>query len=324
GILPPAGGLVRLLPPGTGMMVRGGEPGPLTPESGAEFAFRSRYALEGQTHAAYVVHPPCAGGNRGAVYWERTEAIPERATLDFYTGRPPGTGDGGDGVVFSVEVVGTAAEPATRTEDEKRLRAGEPSDMDVIFREAPGNAEWTHHTASLARWAGRTVRLRFNVDCGPGDDAHVDTAAWGDARIVTPENRDVAPGPMAWGESWLSERSFTSTFYFGQVRPGKAGLELLVESGEPVWIERLTVHGAPDVMAREFDGGLVLANPSPRPFTFRLDELIPGGRFHRLQGSANQDPATNNGAVVGPRLTLGPADALFLVRDQGSEDLGDK
>ena len=67
-------------------------------------------------------------------------------------------------------------------------------------------------------------------------------------------------------------------------------------------------------MYREFERGLVLANPSPRPYTFDLATLFPGRSFRRIQGSPRQDPATNNGAPVAGTLTLGPKDALFLVR----------
>jgi hypothetical protein len=39
--------------------------------------------------------------------------------------------------------------------------------------------------------------------------------------------------------------------------------------------------------------------------------------LRRLQGSANQDPATNDGSVVGQQLILTAKDALFVVKDVG-------
>jgi len=115
--------------------------------------------------------------------------------------------------------------------------------------------------------------------------------------------------------TWLNEKDFTATFYFPNVRGKTVDLHLEVESGEPVWVVGLTAHAHPDAIYREFERGLVLANPSPRPYTFDLASLLPGKRYRRLRGSPLQDPQTNNGKPVGPKLTLGPKDALFLVLD---------
>jgi len=69
-------------------------------------------------------------------------------------------------------------------------------------------------------------------------------------------------------------------------------------------------------MAREFENGLVLANPSMQPYTFDLQALYPGYHFQRLQGSTAQDPKVNNGKPAGPTVTLEPRDGLFLVREK--------
>jgi hypothetical protein len=68
------------------------------------------------------------------------------------------------------------------------------------------------------------------------------------------------------------------------------------------------------VIYREFEHGLVLANPSPRPYELDLERLLPGRKFRRLEGSPEQDPATNDGTPVGATLTLRPKEGLFLVR----------
>jgi hypothetical protein len=76
----------------------------------------------------------------------------------------------------------------------------------------------------------------------------------------------------------------------------------------------MTAHAAADVIYREFEHGLVMANPAPRPYEFDLDKLFPGKSWRRLRGTPLQDPRANNGSPVSGKLTLGPKDALFLVR----------
>jgi len=115
--------------------------------------------------------------------------------------------------------------------------------------------------------------------------------------------------------TWLNERDFTATFYFPNVATKSVALYFEIESGEPVWLVALTAHAYPDVTYREFEHGLVVANPSRRRYTFDLGSLFPGRRYRRLRGTRLQDPETNNGKPVGTRLVLGAKDALFLVLD---------
>jgi hypothetical protein len=67
-------------------------------------------------------------------------------------------------------------------------------------------------------------------------------------------------------------------------------------------------------MYREFENGVVLANPSFSPYDFDLAELFPDQRFRRLRGTANQDPRTNDGSEVNDTVELQGKDGLFLVR----------
>jgi len=91
-------------------------------------------------------------------------------------------------------------------------------------------------------------------------------------------------------------------------------LEFEVEGAEDMWLSEFSVHASPDVIYREFENGLVLANPSPRPFMFDLDELFPGQTFQRLQGTRTQDVVCNDGSIVRGELNLGPKEGLFLIR----------
>ena len=114
--------------------------------------------------------------------------------------------------------------------------------------------------------------------------------------------------------SWVNGREFTSTFYFSDVKPGNVNLEISVEGEEPVRIAKVTAYQHPDAMYREFENGVVLANPSPRPYTFDLSKLFAGQRFRRLKASPAQDKAVNTGEAVAGELKLGPKDAIFLLK----------
>jgi hypothetical protein len=114
--------------------------------------------------------------------------------------------------------------------------------------------------------------------------------------------------------TWTGKRAFRSGFYFSRVRSPKVDLEFTIEGREPVWLTHLTAHAHPDAIYREFEDGLVLANPAPREYTFRLGTLLAGKTFRRLAGSSKQDPKTNDGSAVTETLTLEDRAGLFLIR----------
>lgn len=117
--------------------------------------------------------------------------------------------------------------------------------------------------------------------------------------------------------TWTDGQPFTATFYFRDVGPGLVDLGFRVEGDAPVRFHSLTARSAADAAYREFESGVIFANNSIRPYTFDLEGLFPGASFQRIQGTANQDPNTNNGQPLGATLTLGPKDALFVARVGG-------
>jgi len=117
--------------------------------------------------------------------------------------------------------------------------------------------------------------------------------------------------------TWANEKPFAATFYFKDVGSGPVNLGFEVEGDRPVVFEKLSAHSATDAMYREFEHGVVFANPSTRPYTFDLGGLFPGTSFRRLKGSEGQDPETNDGQLLGEELTLGPKDGLFVERSSG-------
>jgi len=114
--------------------------------------------------------------------------------------------------------------------------------------------------------------------------------------------------------TYVNDKPFTSGFYFSQISSRTIDLAFSFEGNESVWISDLTIHACPDVLYREFENGLVLANPARHEYVFDMDALFAGQKFRRLHGSPQQDPGTNNGSLVTGRLILQERDGLFLVR----------
>ena len=303
GVAPPQGKLVVPRLPETGMQVRGKAPAALDRDTGASVRYSSRTELGGQTHAAYLVHPPyksCAG----ATFWQRDVAVPAGGRLTFATGMGPKSPEKSDGVWFRVCV-------APLDED------GKAGPFEQVFEHTQKASEWVRHEVPLAPWAGRRVRLRFVSDCGPNDNATTDHASWADALVTGPGRGQAVTEPVRY-MTWADREAFTSYAYVSAVRSKTVDLAFEFEGTAPVWLASVTAHAAADTVVRAFERGLVLANPSPHDVTFDLARLAPGRRLSRLRGSPRQDPDTNNGKPVGNTVTLGPKDALFLVDAEAS------
>jgi hypothetical protein len=155
------------------------------------------------------------------------------------------------------------------------------------------------------------VRFKFVADCGPADNAVTDHGRWGDIKIIRTGAGQAQTAPKSH-MTWVNNRAFPAAFYFRDIRSATVDLNFKVEGHEPVTIHHLTAHAHPDAIHRPFENGLVLANPSAKPYTFDLQTIAPERKLLRIQGSPNQDPATNNGQPVGDSITLAPLDALFL------------
>jgi hypothetical protein len=109
-------------------------------------------------------------------------------------------------------------------------------------------------------------------------------------------------------------KPFSTVFYFKNLKGMSVDVELSLESNEPMWLESVAACAAPDVMYREFERGVVIANPGVTPLTFNLAELLPGRSYRRILGTERQDPATNSGKPASGLLELPALDAIFLVR----------
>jgi len=294
--------LVGREPPVSGMCVRGGREEAIRVESGACVRYMKSRKLDGEVHEAFLCHPPYRGGV-GYTFWERTVRVPEKGVLSFYTGVSEKAPGRSDGVTYRVDV---------RSE----------SDTKTVFDLHVTEWRWRKRSVSLRPWAGKRVTLRFVTDCGPRDNSMTDHAHWGDVRVAA----EGAPEPSRSPRSFMTfaaSRWFPSTFYFRDVQTGEVDLDIEVEGAGELWIRGLTVHAHPEALVREFDHGLVLANPSPEPFQFDLSALAPGRSFRRLRARERQDAETNSGANVGGTVTLGARDGLFLVERAAATQRGE-
>lgn len=134
-------------------------------------------------------------------------------------------------------------------------------------------------------------------------------------------DRPSPPGTSQWHLSWIGHEPFTAVFYYHGLQTASVDLFVRLEGNESLRLHRIEAYAHPDTVVREFDHGLVLANPSPRRCRFDLEAVFPGQRFRRLKGSFDQDPVTNDGSEVNGIVELGGKDALFLVKDH-SPDAG--
>jgi hypothetical protein len=108
------------------------------------------------------------------------------------------------------------------------------------------------------------------------------------------------------------ERDVTITLIAAASGSGALEFDVTDEKGT-YEISALQIRkGCADVLAREFDNGLVLLNGSAfSDAVIDLPALFPDAQFKRINGT--QDPIHNNGEAAGP-ITLNPGDGIFLER----------
>jgi len=294
-----SGGLQSLMSPSldhSGMCQRGKPEGPIEAGTGAQIAFRPAEKIGDKTLPAYAVHPPHQGG-KGSVFFCRDADVPSDAELRFHLGMGPKSPEKSDGVWFRVFA--------------SELTDAKPGPFKQIFERTTKAHQWLEQSVPLAQYAGKRVRLKFVADCGPADNAVTDHGRWGDIKIIRAGAPQAQTAPKSH-MTWVNNRPFPAAFYFRDIRSASIDLNFKIEGHEQVVIHQLTAHAQPDAIYRLFENGLVLANPSTKPYVFDLQTIAPGRKFSRIHGSPTQDPGTNNGQPIGASVTLAPLDALFL------------
>jgi hypothetical protein len=195
------------------------------------------------------------------------------------------------------------------------IAGGSTGDYKEIFQRNTKAHEWIPCAASLKEWAGKKVRIKFVADCGPKNNTTTDQGYVGGVRLVLPGISESQITPSRNYMTWLNSKPFEGSFYYRDIRSAMVDLTFTVEGSEPVLLRSLTAHAAPDARCRTFEHGVVLGNPSLEPYTFDLSVIACDRTLHRIKATPLQDAETNNGRIVGERVTLGPLDGLFLVEE---------
>ena len=107
-----------------------------------------------------------------------------------------------------------------------------------------------------------------------------------------------------FGSSAYTELSF----YYREVAGRTLNFVISIEGAGEVEIRNFRVNAAVSALSREFEKGVVLANPSLREYTFNLREMFGSSAFKRLKG----EKFPNDGTEVGTHVKLGPMEGLFL------------
>ena len=297
GLAPLEGQLVTPAAPAlSGKQSESMEEGRAIEDSYAAVQYVDRMQINGELRPAYTARLR-AGERAGWACWERDVRVPEGGRLEFFTGIRPPKGSVSNGVAFRLFI-------------SERGRCGANVPVQSVFEHFQTESRWIHHCIPLAAWSGNHVRLKFASNLAPNGDQ----SYWGDVWILGPASPAPSRAHSVRFITWAGETDFTSSFYFSDVCVPQVGITFKVEGSEPIWISSVTVHGHPDAIIREFERGVVVANPSCHEYTFDLEQLIPDQTFRRLKASSMQDTKANDGSTVRGRLTLGERDALFLVK----------
>lgn len=101
---------------------------------------------------------------------------------------------------------------------------------------------------------------------------------------------------------------------FRRLDAGETTVDLALVEGGRFRLRGIRIIAASDLAYREFENGAVFANPSDAEASFDVAGFFPRAVFHRIAGSPDQDPETNNGESIGDTLVLPALDALLVVR----------
>ena len=136
---------------------------------------RCKAKCGGVERPAFAAPPVFDAPPHGYVFGEFLVRLPKEPTAVTFGIGINETSHSPDGVTFSVALI-----------DEKGNRH-------ELFKEHVGNGPWRDERVALGAFAGQWVRLRFQTDCGPKDDAGADSARWAEPRIeYTIPRRDIS------------------------------------------------------------------------------------------------------------------------------------
>lgn len=114
-----------------------------------------------------------------------------------------------------------------------------------------------------------------------------------------------------WGYYTNSDYALISLYY--RQAGGLQNITLTFEGQDDVNIRQITIHQSPQLLAREFENGIVLVNPSLNTQTFNLNELFPGNTFRKLKGFSH--PVYNDGSSIENTVEVAATNALFIHKE---------
>lgn len=105
--------------------------------------------------------------------------------------------------------------------------------------------------------------------------------------------------------SWLGKDMSSSRFYFKELPEGKTTVYFHLEDNQIMNISRLNLFIGPEIVMREFENGIVIANPSKSEQKISLPKEI-------WKGVEFLQPVMRKNKLVDGRLNIPSKDAVFL------------
>lgn len=102
------------------------------------------------------------------------------------------------------------------------------------------------------------------------------------------------------------------SFYYREAGPATIDIELNIDGKQDFAVRNVEIHSATDAVAREFEHGVALLNPSNKPYTFDIESLFPGAELKELRSTGHDIFFTKQGEVVTGDYQLAPYSGTFL------------
>ena len=114
-----------------------------------------------------------------------------------------------------------------------------------------------------------------------------------------------------WGYMDVADTRLLS-FYYRKAGGLNLDFTLNAENNGDFVIKSVTAHTSAQLLARQYENGAVLVNPSLSTRTFSLTDLFPGVTYKKLNGIT--DTGHNSGEALGATIDVPAKDALFLYK----------
>jgi hypothetical protein len=262
--------LMDAAPCETGMGLRGQSETPIDDQTGARVIYRPQQEIGGLTLDAYFVHPPYQNA-KGYVYWCRDVEIARsrRTAIQLGDGREEPRAIGR----HLVSGLGRGDHRRPAWSIRQAVRTGyQGASVDSVPRSA-GQVCRPADTSEVRRRL-RAARPRSDRPRILGQRQDRRRRPPGCERYAGSVSHDLGEQPAV-----------RFVFYFRNIRSDTVRLTIRIEGPEPVTLERFEVYAAPDAMARVFEHGLVLANPSLAPLHVRSRVPLTGPSLPASDGN---------------------------------------